>query len=171
MNLLFMPKILPKLINISTVLALSLSLLLLNNAQAMSIPETKLQQTLAEHRGQVVYLDFWASWCGPCRKSFPWMNKMQQKYRDQGFVIISVNLDADKTLATEFLLETPANFLVIYDPEGDIAQKFNIQGMPSSLLIDKQGNVQQAHTGFFTHKVKLYETQLMALLAVKEGVD
>lgn len=167
MNLLFMPKILPKLINISTVLALSLSLLLVNNAQAMSIPETKLQQTLAEHRGQVVYLDFWASWCGPCRKSFPWMNEMQQKYRDQGFVIISVNLDADKTLATEFLSETPANFLVIYDPEGDIAQQFNIQGMPSSLLIDKQGNVQQAHTGFFTNKVKLYETQLMALLAVK----
>ena len=166
-----MPKILLKLINISTVWALLLSLLLVNNTQAMSVPETKLQQTLAEHRGQVVYLDFWASWCGPCRKSFPWMNDMQQKYRDQGFVIISVNLDADKTLATEFLLENPANFLVIYDPEGDIAQQFNIQGMPSSLLIDKQGNVQKAHTGFFTKKVKLYETQLMALLAVKERVD
>ncbi|WP_259367114.1 MULTISPECIES: TlpA disulfide reductase family protein [unclassified Colwellia] len=162
-----MPKISPKLINTFAVLALLLSLLLVKNTQAMSVPETKLQQTLAEHRGQVVYLDFWASWCGPCRKSFPWMNEMQQKYRDQGFVIISVNVDAEKTLAKEFLLENPANFLVIYDPEGDIAQQFNIQGMPSSLLIDKQGKVQQAHTGFFTNKVKLYETQLMALLAVK----
>jgi thiol-disulfide isomerase/thioredoxin len=162
-----MPKILPKLINTFAVLALLLCLLLVKNTQAISIPGTKLQQTLAEHRGQVVYLDFWASWCGPCRKSFPWMNEMQQKYRVQGLVIISVNLDADRTLAKEFLLENPANFLVIYDPQGDIAQQFNIQGMPSSLLIDKQGNVQQAHTGFFTHKVKLYETQIMALLAVK----
>jgi thiol-disulfide isomerase/thioredoxin len=162
-----MPKILPILINTFAVLALLLCLLLVKNTQAISIPGTKLQQTLAEHRGQVVYLDFGASWCGPCRKSFPWMNEMQQKYRVQGFVIISVNLDADRTLAKEFLLENPANFLVIYDPQGDIAQQFNIQGMPSSLLIDKQGNVQQAHTGFFTHKVKLYETQIMALLAVK----
>jgi thiol-disulfide isomerase/thioredoxin len=162
-----MPKILLKLINTFAVLALLLCLLLVKNTHAISIPGTKLQQTLAEHRGQVVYLDFWVSWCGPCRKSFPWMNELQQKYRVQGFVIISVNLDADRTLAKEFLLENPANFLVIYDPQGDIAQQFNIQGMPSSLLIDKQGNVQQAHTGFFTHKVKLYETQIMALLAVK----
>jgi thiol-disulfide isomerase/thioredoxin len=162
-----MQKILPKLINPFSILALLFSLLLVSNTQAMSMSEAKLKQTLAQHQGKVVYLDFWASWCGPCRKSFPWMNQMQQKYAQQGFVIISVNLDADKTLATEFLLENPANFLVIYDAKGDIAQHFKIQGMPSSLLIDKQGKVQQAHTGFFTNKVKLYEAQLTALLAIK----
>lgn len=134
----------------------------------LSLSEITLEQTLAEHQGQVIYLDFWASWCGPCRKSFPWMNQMQQKYRAQGLVIISVNLDANKALAQTFLSKNAANFPVIYDPDGDIAQHFEIKGMPSSLLIDRHGQIQQAHSGFFTNKIKLYETQLTALLATKE---
>lgn len=179
-----MLKTLSILINAWPVMVLVLSLSLTSHVQALpfseaklsevklsetkfSLSETNLKQALAQHQGQVVYLDFWASWCGPCRKSFPWMNDMQQKYREQGFTIISVNLDANKALAEKFLLENPANFSVIYDPKGDIAQRFKIKGMPSSLLIDRKGQVQQAHNGFFSHKVELYEAQLTAQLAIK----
>ena len=91
--------------------------------------------------------------------------KLQQTLED--FVIISINLDADIALAKGFLLENSANFSVIFDPKGAIAQNFNIKGMPSSLLIDRQGQIQQAHSGFFTNKVTLYEAQLSALLAIK----
>jgi len=167
-------EILKKIINSQTALVMLCVFSLLGSAQAMSLSKNKLslsqttlEQTLAEHKGQVIYLDFWASWCGPCRKSFPWMNQMQQKYRKQGLVIISVNLDANKALAQKFLSKNTANFPVIYDPDGDIAQHFEIKGMPSSLLIDRQGKIQQAHSGFFTNKIKLYETQLTALLATK----
>jgi len=145
----------------------ALSETLFSSANSLSQSENTLKQALAEHRGKVVYLDFWASWCGPCRKSFPWMNSISKKYQSQGFVVISVNLDADKALAQEFLSKNTANFSVIYDPQGDIAQRFNIRGMPSSLIIDRQGRVQQAHTGFFTKKIKRYEAQLEALLAIK----
>tara|TARA_R110001583_G_scaffold31209_1_gene107017 strand:+ start:313 stop:801 length:489 start_codon:yes stop_codon:yes gene_type:complete len=162
-----MPKTLTTLINVWAVLLLLCFLSLIVKVQAQALSEIKLQQTLEQHQGKVVYLDFWASWCGPCRKSFPWMNEMQQKYREQGFVIISINLDADIALAKGFLLENSANFSVIFDPKGAIAQNFNIKGMPSSLLIDRQGQIQQAHSGFFTNKVTLYEAQLSALLAIK----
>lgn len=167
-------EIFKKIINSQTALVMLCVFSLLGSAQAMSLSKNKLsssqttlEQTLTEHKGQVIYLDFWASWCGPCRKSFPWMNQMQQKYRKQGLVIISVNLDANKALAQKFLSKNTANFPVIYDPDGDIAQHFEIKGMPSSLLIDRQGKIKQAHSGFFTNKIKLYETQLTALLATK----
>lgn len=172
-----MLKTVSTLINAWPVMVLVLSLSLTSHVQALPFSETKLsavklsethlKQALAQHHGQVVYLDFWASWCGPCRKSFPWMNDMQQKYRQQGFTIISVNLDVNKALAEKFLLENPANFSVIYDPEGYIAQRFKIKGMPSSLLIDRKGQVQHAHSGFFSDKVELYEAQLTAQLAIK----
>ena len=73
---------------------------------------------LGSYRGQVVWVDFWASWCTPCRRSFPWMNDMMARYSDQGFVIVGVNVDRERDLAEEFLAETPAGFPIVYDPEG-----------------------------------------------------
>jgi thiol-disulfide isomerase/thioredoxin len=127
--------------------------------------QVALEQALNKHRGEVVYLDFWASWCGPCRKSFPWMNQIEVKYKDQGFSVISVNLDANKTLATKFLNEVPASFTVIYDPKGKIAKHFKIQGMPSSMLIGRDGKIKSRHTGFFTNKIPLYQQEIEKLLA------
>jgi len=126
-----------------------------------------LEQALNEQRGKVVYLDFWASWCGPCRKSFPWMNKIQVQYQQQGFTVISINLDANKSLAEKFLIETPANFAVIYDPKGKIARHFKIQGMPSSLLIGRDGQVKSSHSGFFTKKIPQYQQEIEQLLIAK----
>ena len=136
-------------------------------SQEMVNSQAELEQALSEHQGEVIYVDFWASWCGPCRKSFPWMNKIQTQYAQQGFSVISINLDADKSLAEKFLLETPADFTVIYDPKGKIAKHFKIQGMPSSMLIGRDGQIKSRHTGFFIKKIPQYQQEIEQLLTIK----
>ena len=140
-----------------------------NNTYADEVISSKvtLERALTKHKGEVIYLDFWASWCGPCRKSFPWMNDIEAEYKQQGFSVISINLDANKALATKFLNEMPASFTVIYDPKGKIAKHFKIQGMPSSMLIGRDGKIKSRHTGFFTNKVSLYQKEIEELLATK----
>jgi thiol-disulfide isomerase/thioredoxin len=103
---------------------------------------------LADYRGKVVYLDFWASWCGPCKQSFPWMAAMQARYAAQGLQIIAVNLDADSEDGRRFLAATPAAFPVIFDPEGKLPRLYAIKGMPSSFLIGRDGRVRKQHAGF-----------------------
>lgn len=125
----------------------------------------QLEQTLASLKGQVVYLDFWASWCGPCRQSFPWMNTVLAKYQDQGFTVVSINLDSNQALADEFLQVTPAKFQVIYDPKGKTAKQFKLKGMPSSYLINRQGELVSAHVGFTEKKQQQYEQEILTLLA------
>jgi cytochrome c biogenesis protein CcmG/thiol:disulfide interchange protein DsbE len=105
-------------------------------------------QKLSSFKGKVVYLDFWASWCGPCRQSFPWMNEMQSKYSSKGLQIVAVNLDAKKADADQFLANLPAKFAVAYDPKGDSAKRYEIKGMPSSVLIGADGKVIAVHQGF-----------------------
>jgi len=137
------------------------------NAGSEVNSQAALEKALEKHYGEVVYLDFWASWCGPCRKSFPWMNKIAAEYKQQGFSVISVNLDANRDLATQFLVESPASFAVIYDPKGAIAKHFKIQGMPSSMLIGRDGKIKSRHTGFFINKIPEYEQEISQLLATK----
>jgi len=99
-------------------------------------------------QGKVVYLDFWASWCVPCKKSFPWFNEIQQRYKNQGLVIIAVNMDQEKEDAEKFLARFPADFIIAYDPNGDVATRYNVVGMPSSYLIDRKGELSLTHLGF-----------------------
>jgi cytochrome c biogenesis protein CcmG/thiol:disulfide interchange protein DsbE len=103
---------------------------------------------LEQYRGKYVYLDFWASWCGPCRQSFPWMNEMQAKYGAQGLQVIGVNVDAKSEEAHSFLAGTPANFVVAFDPAGAAPKSYGIKGMPSSVLIGPDGKVVFEHSGF-----------------------
>jgi len=103
---------------------------------------------LARLRGKVVYLDFWASWCKPCRESFPWMNGVQATYAKQGVVVLAVNVDRARALADAFLEQYPAQFQVYYDPAGKLAENFHVMGMPSSFLIDRSGTVRYRHVGF-----------------------
>ena len=119
---------------------------------------------LNQYKGKVVYLDFWASWCIPCRKSFPWLNAMQDKYKPDELVIIAVNLDKKKSLATEFLAKYPAKFQIIYDANGILAKKYKIKGMPSSILFGKDGQPKFAHKGFFPSKTESYEKEIMQLV-------
>ena len=103
---------------------------------------------LSQYKGKVVYLDFWASWCVPCRHSFPWMNKMHHDLSAKGLVIIAVNLDEDRKDADTFLRVIPADFKIIYDPEGQLAEKYKVQGMPSAYFIDRSGKLVKSHIGF-----------------------
>lgn len=117
----------------------------------------EFEQAMAQHKGKIVYLDFWASWCVPCRKSFPWMNAIQRQYQQQGLVVISVNLDADAELAKKFLQQTPADFAIIYDAKGSLAKKFKLKGMPSSYLFNRQGKLISVHVGFNGEKKLKYQ--------------
>ena len=119
---------------------------------------------LSQYRGKVVYLDFWASWCKPCRQSFSWMNAMQQKYSADGLVIVAVNVDEQRSDADEFLREMPASFAIVYDPEGKLAEQYALIGMPSSFLIGKDGTVIQKHEGFFTDSPAKYEAEIREAL-------
>jgi cytochrome c biogenesis protein CcmG/thiol:disulfide interchange protein DsbE len=117
-------------------------------APNFALPTDNGTFTLADLKGKVVYLDFWASWCPPCRKSFPWMNKMEHRYGDKGLAVVAVNLDKDHELAAKFLNEVPADFTVAYDREGTVADNYHVPGMPSSFIIDRHGKVRAVHIGF-----------------------
>lgn len=99
-------------------------------------------------RGKVVYVDFWASWCVPCKQSFPWLDSLQQRYGRQGLVIVGVNLDQQRSEADRFLARWPVGFTIAFDPAGDTAKSFGVSAMPSSYLVDRQGRVQLVHRGF-----------------------
>ncbi len=103
---------------------------------------------LSAYKGQVVYLDFWASWCGPCRASFPWMNAMEAKYAVQGLKIIAVNEDSSRKDAETFLNDYPANFEIFYDDNGKLAASLQLKGMPTSYLYDRNGKLIMTHSGF-----------------------
>jgi thiol-disulfide isomerase/thioredoxin len=152
------------------IILISFTPLSLSFAQEIAAPDfamsnAQLPNKLSDLAGQVVYLDFWASWCKPCRQSFPWMNQMQQKYAAQGLQIIAINLDAESSLANDFLDKVPAQIPIIYDPEGNIASEYQLIGMPSSYLIDKTGKIRFSHKGFFTRTEPLYEQELVLLLS------
>ena len=120
---------------------------------------------LANYRGQVVLVDFWASWCGPCRQSFPWLNQMHAKYRERGLVVIGINVDRERKDAERFLKETPAQFQILYDPEGSLATRYEVPGMPSSYVYGPDGKLAEVHIGFRDGKREEREAQLVQLLS------
>ena len=119
---------------------------------------------LESFKGKVVYLDFWASWCKPCRESFPWMNALLDKYPAERFTVITINLDADSAEMRRFLDQVPARFDVYHDPSGAIAEKFQLEGMPTSYLIDADGKIVNKHIGFYLRKKDEYESEIEVLL-------
>jgi cytochrome c biogenesis protein CcmG/thiol:disulfide interchange protein DsbE len=119
---------------------------------------------LARYRGKVVLLDFWASWCEPCRHSFPWLNAMQDRYADRGLVVIAVNVDRDRADAERFLRDVPARFQIVYDPAGALASQYDLPGMPVSYVIGPQGEVIARHVGFRAGLRAQREAELQQLL-------
>lgn len=133
-------------------------------APAFSLPTDDGAIALSQLQGQVVYVDFWASWCGPCRKSFPWMNDLHSRYEKQGLRIVAINLDTDRSLSARFLEKYPARFIIAYDPQGDVAEAYHVSGMPSSYLIDRQGRIHATHLGFRESDREGLEMEIRALL-------
>ena len=119
---------------------------------------------LADYRGKVVVLDFWASWCSPCRRSFPWWNQMQARYADEGLVVIGVNLDNDHDAASSFLAEFPADFRILYDTSKELARRYGIEAMPSSYIFGRDGKLQARHFGFKVKQQDEFEALLVDAL-------
>ncbi|MBU6443661.1 MAG: TlpA family protein disulfide reductase [Alphaproteobacteria bacterium] len=119
---------------------------------------------LSAYKGKVVYLDFWASWCTPCRQSFPWMNDLETTYGRDGLVVIAINVDHDHELAEDFLQDNSANFKVLYDPNGRIASQFNFRDMPTSYLIGRDGKIHYVHNGFYPNREGEYLSHIQTLL-------
>ncbi len=141
----------------SIVLALVLGALQVGVAHAADLD-------LAQYRGKVVVIDFWASWCVPCRRSFPWMNRMQAEYADDGLVVIGVNLDRNRADAQRFLADVPAEFEIHFDTDATLAQEFGVEAMPSSYVIGRDGEIVARHLGFKVMRQDEYEAILVSAL-------
>jgi thiol-disulfide isomerase/thioredoxin len=134
-------------------------------APAFALPDVAAKTvSLAALKGHVVYVDFWASWCGPCRRSFPWMNAMQRKYGAQGLEVVAINVDKRRADADRFLAQVPAGFTTLFDPAGTTPDRYDVKSMPSSVLIDADGNVALVEEGFRDERRDALEARIRALL-------
>ena len=132
--------------------------LLVSTVARAALPPA-LQQLAAKHPGTVLYVDFWASWCGPCAQSFPWLNRLQAAYGKR-LQVIGVDVDQNRADGEAFLKQHPADFTVLFDPDGKLASRYRIEGMPSGLVLTADGRVLNQHTGFLPSKTDDYESAI-----------
>jgi len=142
--------------------------LLVGNANAAEagkpLPALGLSEVQSA-KGQFVYIDYWASWCGPCRQSFPWMNSLQAKLGPKGLKVVAVNVDAKRADADRFLAHTPAQFTIAYDPQGLSAKTLAIKTMPTSMLVSPEGEVLFVHSGFKTEEAGQLEARILGAMS------
>ena len=135
-----------------------------SQAPDFELPGAQGSVKLSGSQGKVVYLDFWASWCGPCRESFPWMNAMQARFKQKGLQIIAVNLDTNNDDAQKFLAQHAAQFTVLFDSKGVTPRQYGVKMMPTSFLIGKDGKVLVQHKGFNNADRAELEQKILATL-------
>jgi peroxiredoxin len=104
--------------------------------------------SLSQYKGQVVMINFWATWCGPCRQEMPLLDAMYKKYKGMGFTLIGVNVEPDSKAAEKFLQGMPVTFPVAFDAESRVSKLYNVQGMPSTVIVDRKGNARVLHKGY-----------------------
>lgn len=119
---------------------------------------------LADYKGRVVLLDFWASWCGPCRQSLPLFEKMRGEFGARGFEVVAVNVDEDPQDGLDFLKKYPVTYPTLRDPQGAIALQYDVKAMPSSYLIGRDGRVQVVKLGFYKNDMPKLRDAVTALL-------
>ena len=104
--------------------------------------------SLAQYKGQVVMINFWASWCGPCRQEMPLLESIYKKYNKMGFTLIGVNVEPDSNAANEWLKATPVSFPILYDRDSKVSKLYDVAGMPSTVIIDRSGKLRVLHRGY-----------------------
>jgi peroxiredoxin len=119
---------------------------------------------LAEQKGNIVLVNFWASWCGPCRAELPEFEKMQQDYQDLGFTVMAVNVEDDSRKADVLLRDIEVSFPVLFDPEGDVSELYDVSAMPTTVVIDRDGNQRLLHKGYKRGDEKKYRQFVKQLL-------
>ena len=119
---------------------------------------------LSELRGQVVMINFWASWCGPCRQEMPLLDQLYQRYQPMGFTLLGVNVEEDSSAADKILKEIPVSFPVLYDNKSKVSESYQVQAMPSTFLIDRDGKLRYLHKGYRPGTEEDYQKQIRELI-------
>ena len=119
---------------------------------------------LSEFRGEVVMINFWASWCGPCRQEMPLLDELYTQYQPLGFTILGVNVEEDPSKANQLLKESPVNFPILYDNKSEVSKLYKVVAMPSTVLVDRDGNVRYLHQGYKPGYEESYQQQVRALI-------
>ena len=123
---------------------------------------------VADLKGQVVLLDFWASWCIPCRKAFPEIEALGRELEPQGLTVIAVNVDEDQKKMHAFLEQFPHAMTIAVDPKGSVAEAFKVNAMPSTMILDRAGRIRYSHKGYTDKSIASFRSQVLALLAEAE---
>ena len=103
---------------------------------------------LSEYRGQVVLINFWASWCGPCRQEMPHLDAIHRKYESLGFTVFGVNVEQDREMADRVLRDIPVSFPILFDSENQVSQLYDVDAMPATVLVDRNGEIRYMHRGY-----------------------
>jgi len=120
--------------------------------------------SLDQLKGQVVMINFWASWCGPCREEMPVLEKLYAKYKPMGFTMIGVNVEPDSKLAAEWLKATPVTFPILFDTKSEVSKLYQVSSMPSTVIVDRKGNLRWMHRGYKAGAENEYLDQIRALV-------
>ena len=158
----------------SLVVLLAASILVSVNVQAETLegpaPDFTLKSRsgenvkLSEMRGDVVMINFWASWCGPCRQEMPLLEEMYKKYSDLGFVLLGVNVEEDSSKAGELLREIPVSFPILYDNTNKVTKLYKVVAMPSTVMVGRDGNMRYLHRGYLPGYEAEYVKQIKELI-------
>jgi thiol-disulfide isomerase/thioredoxin len=119
---------------------------------------------LADYKGQVVLLNFWASWCGPCRKEMPILDQLQKQYHNKGFTMVGVNVEPNSNDAVSWLKATPVSFPILFDRSSVASKLYQVEGMPNTVIIDRQGRVRYIHRGYKPGEENEYLDQIRSLI-------
>ena len=119
---------------------------------------------LNDHKGEVVMVNFWASWCGPCRQEMPLIEDLQKKYSKLGFTVLGVNVDANPKDAAKMLKEIPVTFPIGFDTKNKVSELYKVDSMPSTVMVDRKGNMRFLHRGYKPGYEADYEKQIRALI-------
>jgi len=120
--------------------------------------------SLEDLKGQVVMINFWATWCAPCRREMPHLEALHQRYSNLGFTLLGVNVDENTSGVEKFLKETPVSFEVLYDPANEVSALYDVVAMPSTVMVDRHGNLRYMHHGYQSGYEHEYQAQIRALL-------
>ncbi|MEE4249758.1 MAG: TlpA disulfide reductase family protein [Alcanivoracaceae bacterium] len=119
---------------------------------------------LSDLRGDVVMINFWASWCGPCRQEMPHLEVLSKEYADYGFTLLGVNVDEKQELAEKLLAQIPVSFPILFDPTSSVSKLYNVDAMPTTILIDRDGNLRHLHRAYRPGFEDIYSDQIKALV-------
>ncbi|HHI92485.1 MAG TPA: TlpA family protein disulfide reductase [Gammaproteobacteria bacterium] len=119
---------------------------------------------LSELRGEVVMINFWASWCAPCRQEMPLLEDIYKKYSDLGFVLLGVNVEEDSSKAADLLREIPVSFPILYDNTNEVTKLYKVVAMPSTVMVDRNGTVRYLHRGYLPGYEEEYIKQIKELI-------